>query len=357
MTQIPTPDGGTTAADHPDAAAPSRATLADVARLAGVSKSTASKALNGKHHVHRQTVQRVLDAAERLEFLPSAVARNLTAGRTGTVGILTNDLEGRFALPILAGAEDALGAGEISVLLCDAREDAIRERRHLSTLMERRIDGLIVVGGARTEPRQSLGRELPVPAVYAYAPSDDAADLSLVTDNVMGGRIAGEHLWEVGCRRIAYIGGDPSYIASAEREEGLRRALTERGAELVVMHSLLADWTERWGRAATARILEEHPDVDGIVGASDGLARAALDILRDHGRAVPDDIAVVGFDNWAIIVTNTRPELTSIDLQLQTLGRVAASRLFTALGGEPLGKGVEALPVRLVPRASTRRER
>lgn len=333
-----------------------RATLADVARLAGVSKGTASKALNKKEHIHPDTARRVADAAAQLGFRPSAIARNLTSGRTGTVGILTNDLEGRFALPILAGAEDALGAGQLSVILCDAREDEIRERRHLATLMERRIDGLIVVGGARTDPRPSLGRDLAVPVVYAYAPSDDPDDLSLVTDNVAAGRMAAEHLWEVGCRTIAYIGGDPTFVASAERERGARQALAERGVELLVEASVMADWTERWGRTAATRILDKHPDVDGVIGASDGLARAALDILRDHGRAVPDDVAVIGFDNWAIIATNTRPPLSSIDLQLQNLGRVAASRLFAALAGEDLGRGVEALPVRLAERASTRRE-
>ncbi len=92
--------------------------------------------------------EQVQKAAEELNFRPNAIARNLFTGTTGTVGVLTNDLDGRFAIPILAGAEDALGAGKISVMLCDARGDAIREQQHLKTLLERRIDGLIVVGGA-----------------------------------------------------------------------------------------------------------------------------------------------------------------------------------------------------------------
>jgi len=329
------------------------AKLSDVARLAGVSKGTASKALNDKAHVHPDTRGRVLAAAEQLSFRPNAVAQNLFAGKTRTVGILTNDLEGRFAIPILLGAEDALGAGEISVILCDARGDAIRERHHLLTLLDRRIDGLIVVGGARNDPRPSLGRDLPVPVVYAYAPSTDAADLSLATDNSQGGRIAAGHLWELGRRRIAYIGGDPTFVASAEREEGARGALAEQGGKLLTVDSVNADWTERWGRSAVSRILERHPDVDAIIGASDGLARAALDVLRDLGRQVPDDVAVMGFDNWSIIATNTRPELTSIDLDLENLGRIAASRLFSALSGERLESGLELLPVRLVVRAST----
>ena len=320
-----------------------RARLEDVAREAGVSMATASKALNGKAHVHPVTRQRVLDAAHRLAFLPSAVARNLAVGRTGTVGLLTNDLEGRFVIPILAGAEDALGAGEISVIVCDARGDAIRERRHLNTLLERRIDGLIVVGGARTEPRPPVGEDLPVPVVYAYAPSQDPADVSLVTDNVQAGRVAAEHLWECGRRRIAYVGGHPSFVASHERGAGAAVALAERGASLVALEPN-GDWTERWGRAATARILLQHPDVDAFIAASDQLARGVLDILRDQHKRVPEDVAVLGFDNWGVIVTN---------LRLEDLGRTAAHRLFAAISGEPVTAGIEQLPVRLCVRGST----
>jgi LacI family transcriptional regulator len=332
---------------------PRQAKLVDVAKLAGVSKATASKALNDRNEVRPETRRRVIDAAERLSFNPSSVARNLSTGRTSTVGVLTNDLEGRFVIPMLAGAEDALGAGQISVILCDARGDSIREKQHLRTLLERRIDGLIVMGGPHTDERLSLGRDLPLPVVYAFAPSSDPDDLSLTPDNVLAGRLAAEHLLSTGRQNIAFIGGDSSFIASLEREQGAREALAEHGMTLVGTGILHGDWTEKWGRAATARLLEECPDVNGIIGASDGIARAALDILRDTGRSVPRDVGVIGFDNWDIIVTNTRPELTSIDMDLSSLGRLAASRLFSALSGEPLGSGVQRLPVRLVVRNST----
>lgn len=330
-----------------------RATLADVARRAGVSKGTASKALNGRGEIRPETRQRVLEAADALSFTPSVLAQNLANGRTGTVGVLTNDLEGRFVIPILMGAEDALGAGRISVILTDARGDAIREQQQLRTLLERQIDGLIVVGGPRTDPRPSLGQDLPVPVVYAYAPSEDPQDLSLAADNVQAGRIAAEHLWDLGRRRIAYVGGDPTYAASREREAGAAAALAEHGATLLGTGSGSGNWSERWGRAATTRLLAQHPDLDAVVAASDQLARAALDILRDHGRRVPEDVAVVGHDNWSLVVTNTRPELTSVDTRLELLGRTAASRLFAALSGDELGAGVELLPVELAVRGST----
>src|SRR3954452_10982199 len=152
------------------------ATLTDVARLAGVSVATASKALNGRSQVRAETRQRVIEAAERLSFRPNQLARGLLAGRTGTVGLLTSDLEGRFSIPILMGAEDAFGAGQDSVFLCDARGDTIREQHQLRALLSRRADGLIVVV-RQTASRPSLGQDIPLPVVYAYAPPDDPQDL------------------------------------------------------------------------------------------------------------------------------------------------------------------------------------
>jgi LacI family transcriptional regulator len=325
-------------------------TLADVARLAGVSVSTASKALNGRTHVRAETRARVLDAAEQLAFSPNTLARGLLAGRTGTVGLLTSDLEGRFSIPILMGAEDAFGAGRVNVFLCDARGDTIREQHHVQALLSRRVDGLIVVG-SRTDPRPSLGRALPVPVVYTYAPSEDPEDLSIICDNVGAGRLAIEHLISCGRTRIAHITGDPGYGASRERAEGALAALEDAGLPLVGEVRFGA-WSEGWGRAAATMLLDQHPDVDAIFCGSDQVARGVMDALRERGRAVPEDIAVMGFDNWEILAGGARPPLTSVDMNLEEIGRAAARALFAALDGRPR-VGTEALPCRVVLRGST----
>ena len=326
-------------------------TLTEVARLAGVSISTASKALNGRDEVADATRVRVLDAAERLSFSPNPLARGLLAGRTGTVGLLTSDLEGRFVIPILMGAEDAFGAGQINVFLCDARGDTIREQHQLRALLSRRVDGLIIVG-RQTDPRPSLGRDIPVPIVYAYAPSADPMDLSLTPDNVGAGRLAIEHLLASGRTRVAHITGDPTYAASHDRVAGASQALRDAGLE-PVGDVMFSEWSERWGRDASALLLSQHPDVDAILCGSDQIARGALDTARDLGRAVPEDIAIMGFDNWEVLTTNARPELTSIDANLQDLGRLAAQRVFAAIDGVDIGTGVELIPGRLVIRGST----
>src|SRR5699024_9804537 len=184
--------------------------LKDVAQVAGVSVATASKAINGRQDVRPATRRRVLEAAERLDFTPNALAQNLHSGSTGTVGLITHDLEGRFSIPILMGAEDSFGAGEMSIFLCDARGDAIRQAHHLQALLSRRVDGLIIVG-SRTDPRPPVAPNPPVPVVYVYAPSEREEDLSYVPDNVGAGTLVTEHLLSLGRRKIAHIAGDASY--------------------------------------------------------------------------------------------------------------------------------------------------
>ncbi|MCL1870526.1 MAG: LacI family transcriptional regulator [Promicromonosporaceae bacterium] len=331
-------------------ARPRKVTLRDVAALAGVSVATASKALNGKDQVNEETRRRVVDVAERLGFTPNTLAQSILAGTSGTVGLLTNDLDGRFSLPILMGAEDAFGAGQTSVLLCDARDDAIREQYHLRVLLGRRIDGLIVVG-SKTDPRPSLGQKVPVPVVYTYAPSDHDADASVVADNVRAGSIAVEHLLATGRRRIAHISGDVTYAAARDRAAGAAAALAAAGLE-PVGRVRYGSWSEAWGRAAAGVLLDEGAPFDAVVCGSDQVARGVLDLLRDRGIRVPDDVAVIGFDNWEPMTSGARPTLTSIDMQFETMGRRSAERLFAALDGTD-APGVESVEPRLVVRGST----
>ena len=305
-------------------------TLRDVAALSGVSIATASKALNNRQQVHPDTRARVLEAARQIQFRPNPLAQGLLAGQTGTVGMLTDDLIGRFSIPILTGAEDAFGTGRMSVFLCDARGDAIRMQYHLQALLSRQVDGLIVLA-AGTDPRPSLGRDLPVPVIYVYGPSEDPADLSLVPANVGAGVLAAQHLITTGRRRIAHITGERGVVAG---------------------DAVYGSWSESWGRTATLALLDQHPDLDGIICGNDQIARGALDILREKRITVPTDVAVMGFDNWETLTTESRPQLTSVDMNLEELGRRAAQRLFAAIDGD-IQSGVQSLPCRLVVRAST----
>ncbi len=329
-----------------------RATISDVASLAGVSIATASKALNGRQDVRDSTRQRVIAAAAELAFQPNALARGLLSGQTRTVGLLTSDSAGRFGIPVLLGAEDAFGAGEMAVLLCDARGDAIREQHHLRALLSRRVDGLIVVGES-TDPRPSVSRDLPVPVVYAYGPSDDPSDVSFVPDDVGGAILAVRHLLALGRRRIAHVTGPVGYKAARDRAEGLDEALAEAGMARAG-ETLWGTWSQRWGRHAAEMLLRSEPELDAVFCGSDQIAAGFVEAARELGRRVPDDLAVVGYDNWEVLAAETRPPLTTVDPDLERLGRTAAQHLFAAIDGKAT-PGVHKMACRLVIRDSTAR--
>ncbi|WP_308250187.1 LacI family DNA-binding transcriptional regulator [Sphaerisporangium fuscum] len=325
-------------------------TISDVASLAGVSIATASKALNGRENVREETRQRVIEAAEELRFQPNALAKGLLSGQTRTVGLLTSDSVGRFGIPVLLGAEDAFGAGEMALLLCDARGDAIREQHYIRTLLSRRVDGLIVVGES-TNPRPSISRDLPVPVVYAYGPSDDPDDVSFVPDDTGGAKLAVRHLLAMGRRRIAHITGPMHYKAATDRAEGLRIALSEAGVPQVG-ETLYGAWSQRWGRHAAEVLLAAEPEVDAVFCGSDQIAAGFIETARERGLRVPGDVAVVGYDNWEVLSAETRPALTTVDPDLERLGNTAAQHLFAAIDGRAT-PGIHTMPCRLVVRDST----
>ncbi|GAA5189813.1 LacI family DNA-binding transcriptional regulator [Rugosimonospora acidiphila] len=325
--------------------------IADVAALAGVSTGTASKALNGLGQLRPETRERVRSAAEQLGFRPNALARALPSGRSYTVGLITTDSFGRFTIPIMMGAEDGLSAGQISVFLCDGREDSIREQHYLRTLLDRQVDGIIVTG-RRRDARPPLAEGLPVPVVYAMTESSNPADCSVVPDDAHGGRIATTHLLDIGRTRIAHITGPERFLGARLRASSAEEVLAQAGLRLVGTGARFGEWSEAWGRQATAIVMRSAPDTDAIFCGSDQIARGATDALRELGRRVPDDVALIGYDNWEIFAATSRPALSTVDPNLSEVGRIAARHLLSAIDGAPV-PGVHTVPGMLVIRAST----
>ncbi|MFP7696487.1 LacI family DNA-binding transcriptional regulator [Trueperella sp. LYQ143] len=329
----------------------SKVTLASVADRAGVSLATASKALSGRPDVSDKTREKIIRIANEIGFRPNRLAQNLALGRSGAVGLITHDMEGRFSIPIMLGAEDRFGEGEVSILLCDARGDTIREQYHIRNLLSRQVDGLIIVG-ARPDPRPSIG-DVPVPVVYAYAPSMNDEDVSVIVDNEHAGRLVAQHLLECQRTRIAMISGDYTYGAAQDRARGVISVLDAAGLKPVGDQPLYGPWSESWGRQATRLFLDQHGEsqIDAFVCGSDQIARGCLDILHDRGVRVPEDIAVIGHDNWHLIAEASRPPLTTIDQNLHDLGQTAAQLLIDAMSGREMSSQV--IQGKLVLRSST----
>lgn len=326
-------------------------TVSDVAERAGVSRGTVSKALNGRGELSAPTRERIIQVAAELGYRPNGLAKSLLSGRSYTVGILTTDNIGRFTIPLLAGAEDVLGPEQTAMLLCESRGDVIRERHYVASLVARRVDGIIVTGRSSNQ-RPSLRHDVPIPVVYALVQSEDPADTSVLHDDRAGAALAVQHLLDTGRRRIAHVAGPERHVATKNRLAGVQEALA--GAGLHLAHDpLYGEWSEGWGREAALRLHRSGQPFDAVFCASDQIARGLTDGLREAGRRVPEDVGVVGMDNWDAMVEGARPALTTIDLNLAGLGQAAATLLIAAIDGNQLPAGPHLVPSILVKRRST----
>ena len=328
-----------------------RVTIRDVATRAGVSVGTVSKALNGRGKLRPETRDRVAAVARELDFAPNILARGLLDGHTYTVGVVTTGSFGRLSTPVMLGASDALGAERISVFMCAGRDLPGRERQQVEMLLSRRVDGFIVAG-RRIEPRPSIGMLRGIPVVYAMTQPLDSDEPAILPDDLGGGLLAGEHLTGLGRRRLGHITGPERFLAARKRAQGFCQAVVAAEAELPANHVLYGEWSESWGREAAQLLLRTATGVDAIFCGSDKIARGVSDTLRRAGCRVPEDIALVGFDNWGPLVLGADPPLTSVDMCLKNIGRMAAGYLLSAISGTPMS-GVHIAPCRLAVRSSS----
>jgi LacI family transcriptional regulator len=328
------------------------ATIHDVARAAGVSIGTVSKALNNSGTLRSETRDRVIFAARAMHFRPNDLAQALHRGQSFTVGLVSNDSFGRFTLPIMEGLESVLSERRIALFMCNATDDPEAERRHIEQLMSKRVDGLVFTA-RRADRRPELGIETDgLPKLFVFSQSPEPDSFCLLPDDENGARLAVEHLAGLGRRRIAHVTGPSAFEAVRLRRRGYAAALARAGLPERPEHFLSGAWSEQWGREAAARLFDgacEAPDA--IFAGNDQIARGILDHLREQGIAVPRDVAVVGFDNWDVMVEATRPPITSIDMNLSELGRQAGSYIIRMIAGERF-RGVERIPCRLVVRES-----
>jgi LacI family transcriptional regulator len=329
-------------------------TIRDVARLAEVSIGTASKALNASGRLRQETRDKVMQVAREIGYRPNDLAQSLHRAKSMTVGIISNDSFGRFTLPIVEALEEQLADRGIAIFMCNATDDPARERQHLDQLLGKRIDGLVVTA-RRADKRPPVGPLAHgLPTVYVFSQADDPHSLSLVPDDEGGARLAVAHLAGLGRKRIAHVTGPERFEAVQLRHRGYLAALSQAGLDAPDGYYLSGKWSEAWGREAVERLFGGSERPDAIFCGNDQIARGMADALRDRGIKVPDEVALVGFDNWDVMVEAARPPLSSIDMNLSALGREAGERLIGMMGGERTS-GIRRLPCTLVVRESSGR--
>jgi LacI family transcriptional regulator len=323
-----------------------RRTIHDVAKAAGVSISTASNALNGTGRTNAETRERVRKIALEIGFRPNALARGLLQKRSHAIGMLTNDTYGRLTLPMAAGVSEVLVDQGVSVFLCATNNDPRLARLHLDALLDRQVDGIIFTATRLDlKPPVELAR-LPIPVVYVFAEGPPES-VAFIPDDAQGARLAVGQLMKLGRSRILHITGPEDYQAARSRAEAYRECV---GKHAEVM---FGEWSEEWGREAVDTVfVQKGVKPDAIFCGSDEIARGVIDALRDLNISVPSDVAVVGFDNWEVVSKQTRPPLTTIDMELKELGHQAGLAILALSKGEKIAPGVTKLPCSLVVRNS-----
>ncbi|MEO9176586.1 MAG: LacI family DNA-binding transcriptional regulator [Gaiellales bacterium] len=327
-------------------------TIRDVAREAGVSQATAARALAGYGYASAATVRRVRQAATSIGYRPNAVARSLVSGATKTIGVVVGDIENPFFAGAARGIADVLEREGYTLLLANSDEDLARERRAVEALHAHQVDGLAVVpssgdDGAHLAAILREGR----PVVLLDRPIAGLAADAVLVDNRAGAVCAVRHLTALGHRRIGLVGDSPGIASTAERIDGYRAALADAaidGDEALVS---LGGSTIEQGRRSARLLLERPERPTALFTVNNFMTAGAIMAIRELGLQMPDELALVGFDDldWTTLV---EPPITVVAQPVAELGRAVAERLLERLAGDDSPPRELRLETRLVVRGS-----
>src|SRR5438876_7334511 len=338
---------------HPDPPFRGRATIRDIADLAGVSIATVSRVLNDRPDVAPETRETVLQVVREHGFSTNRGARGLSSGRTGMIGVALPLVADAYFGPILSGAAEALYERDMRIVLAATLHEHDREVSLVERLMRGTTDGAILMLPEESEAELLALQEQGFPFVVVDPREPPPEGIACVAAmHAAGAKQAAEHLLALGHRRIGAIAGSAGWYATEERLAGFRAALAGAGILLdpdLVVHS---DWRIPRGTTAAHRLLELPEPPTAIFGFNDNVAIGALHAAQERGISVPDDLSIVGFDDTqqAVIVT---PRLTSVSQPLAELGRMGVSLLIRLLEGQRVDALRVELATRLVVRDST----
>jgi LacI family transcriptional regulator len=325
--------------------------MSDVAREARVSLMTVSRVLNNKGDVSPETRQRVLDVITRLDYRPSGVARSLVTQRTSTIGLVVPDNANPFFSDVARGVEHAAYAQGYNVFLCNSDEDPERERAVLHSLEEKRVDGVVLCSSRLEddELRAVIARHPAVVLVNRRLEGEGVA-VALVDDE-LGGRTATEHLLHTGRRRVGFLTGPTASRSGRQRVTGYRAAFAAADLPCSSAWTRPCAPTVEGGRQATRELLGAHPGLTALLCYNDLVAVGALQACAELHCAVPDQLAIVGFDDIPLAALVT-PSLTTCRAPRYELGCEAMRLLLERINASPEQRGEVVLQPELIVRAS-----
>ena len=325
-------------------------TLEDVAQIAGVSRALVSLVMRDSPRVSDESRKRVTDAAVKLGYRPNLMARNLASRKTMTIGVLLNDLHNPWFAEVTDGIHAAAERHGYQLILASGRRSTRLESRALDTFLASRVDGVIVAGCRLPAARlQAVGAEVALVSVGRAFPRLDIG--CVTTDDAYGARLAVEHLHDLGHRRIAHIDGGKG-AGAAPRRTGYLRTMRMLGLEDAAQ-VIAGDFTEEAGAHGAERLFRGAVMPTAIFTANDVSAVGAIDVIERGGLSVPDDVAVVGYDNTSLAALN-HIGLTTIDQPRREMGAVAAAMLIDAINDRGELSDVLMSPSLVVRRTTSR---
>ncbi|MFF3643547.1 LacI family DNA-binding transcriptional regulator [Streptomyces sp. NPDC002564] len=328
--------------------------IKDVARHAGVSVGTVSNVINRPDTVSEETLHRVRAVIDRLGYVRSESARQLRAGRSRIMALLVLDMGNPFFVDVARGAERAARGAGLRVMVCNSGQSPAEEADYLSLFAEQRVHGVLLTPADATGENIEAFRRHGIPFVLVDRVAEGATECSVSVDDVMGGALAVRHLIDAGHRSIAYVSGPPGLNQVADRREGALQALAEAGLPASALRELPTEHLDvAAGRDAGARILGLAERPTAVFCANDLLALGVLQAMYAAGVRVPEDVAIVGYDDIEFAAAAAVP-LTSVRQPAVTMGAMAAELLLEETAAQD-GDAHEHRRVVLVPELVVRR--
>ena len=329
-------------------------TIKDVARESGVNISTVSRALNNESGVNGQTREHIFAVAAKLNYRPNRVARGLVTGRSHSLALIVSDIRNPFFAEVARGAEDAARTANSDLILCNSDLDADKQMQYVQSLLEKRVDG-ILMNSVAVLSREQQGQLAAsgVPVVLLNRSASSRMFSTVCADNELGGALAAQYLLDHGHRKIAHITGPRQHGNLSDRARGFVRTLrsAKNPAQAIVLHGR---YNFTGGTDLTRKLLAEHPNITAIFAANDVMAYGAVRAILDRGLRIPEDVSLIGFDNleFSSII---HPPLTTIHQPKYEMGQ-AAIEILLRLGGDKKKQMAEhrLLGVELIERQSCR---
>jgi LacI family transcriptional regulator len=338
-----------------EAMVPTSVTIKDVARRAGVSAMTVSRVINDSARVHPETRRRVEDSIAELGYVPSRLARGLIRRKTGTLALIVPDVANPFFTLIVRAAEDVARRAGYRMILCDTRADLAIEREVIEEMIAHRVEGIAIAPVSdRSRPHLDRLRRFGIDFVLVDRTVDGVEQDVVYGDNAGGARRLVQHLLDLGHRRIGFIVESDDVSTARERHRGYREALKDAGIDVdptLIVRTASADPEE--GLRAMGRLLElDHPPT-AVFGVNNLVALGAIEAVRARGLEVPDDVALVCFDDIEH-ASRLYPFLTVMAQPAETLGRIGTQLLLDRIEGRAAdGARVVVLPAQFLVRLSS----